>query len=404
LNLSIGEKDGGVVMVQEYLFASDDEREQFSKYSPVNVNKMINDFEDSDCWIAVFTVSGNTESGAIILSEINEFICKNFHCVTLTNESSSYFNRALFPHINEFERKLRKLLYIASEKSGKKDGAENISELEIMDLGVIFDLVFTDANFIKQAKTVVNNKSWQFTKNEILNDINAIIENPLGDRILGCNMIPSLRSGFGTLKSYRNDVMHAHNINSENYKKAKLLFKQVIVELDEAIDNFISTKSNSDMELQKDELNASLKNAINTAKTTALISGLDTLREAIQAAEVYKDNGIRNFVQQFSEAAKMALAFPDANQLRLLSEAAKIAVAFPDDNQLRQLSEAAKIAVAVPNADQLRQLIEAAKMAVAFPDADQLMKYSEMEKATMAVPARDHLLQMSKSINEKSGE
>ena len=59
-----------------------------------------------------------------ILDPLNRQVCEKYKPTVLTNECSAYFNKALYPIVNEFERKLRKLLYLASslqsdEKSQK---------------------------------------------------------------------------------------------------------------------------------------------------------------------------------------------------------------------------------------------------------------------------------------------
>lgn len=68
------------------------------------------------------------------------------------NESAAYFNKSLYPYFNEFERKLRKLLYLKSALQHDATASQNIKELESKDLGTIFELLFTDTQFIKDVK------------------------------------------------------------------------------------------------------------------------------------------------------------------------------------------------------------------------------------------------------------
>ena len=87
--------------------------------------------------------------------EIVPCIVENFAPTVLINESLAYFNRKLFPYINEFERKLRKFLYLKSAIYTGEKRIENIRDLESKDLGEIFVLLFTDAEFVKASKTKV---------------------------------------------------------------------------------------------------------------------------------------------------------------------------------------------------------------------------------------------------------
>lgn len=60
--------------------------------------------------------------------------------------------------------------------------------------------------------------------------IKKLDENTLWDTLLGCDCAETLRKQFGELRAYRNDVMHAHNINLTQYRSAKRLFQKVNVE------------------------------------------------------------------------------------------------------------------------------------------------------------------------------
>ena len=101
-------------MIQEYLFMDATHRGAVEEYSPDKVNVDFFDIENSTCWIAQYTMGGENEDSAKALSLINDYIVEHFNPTILTNESSAYYNKKLFPDINEFERKLRKLLYLKS--------------------------------------------------------------------------------------------------------------------------------------------------------------------------------------------------------------------------------------------------------------------------------------------------
>ena len=101
-------------MLQEYLFTSDQHKADIETVEFVEkVKKSLRRMENSACWILVLEVKGESEDAAKLLDPINTQICEKYAPTVLTNECSCYFNKSLFPIINEFERKLRKLLYLA---------------------------------------------------------------------------------------------------------------------------------------------------------------------------------------------------------------------------------------------------------------------------------------------------
>ena len=139
-------------LIQEYLFMGKETRDAVEKYKPENVDIEIFDINNTDCWCATYSVRGENETGAKTLSKINEHIISNFHPTILANGCSAYYNKKLFPYINEFERKLRKLLYLKSALSKNPKDGETIKDLESKDLGEIFTLLFTDVNFVQVTK------------------------------------------------------------------------------------------------------------------------------------------------------------------------------------------------------------------------------------------------------------
>lgn len=248
-------------MIQEYLFASDKHRRAVEQYAPESCEKDIYDIDNSDCWIVTYSKEGTNESSAKVLSSVHSYIVNNFHPTVLSNECSAYYNKALYPHFNEFERKLRKLLYLKSALSRDTKGSALIKNLESKDFGEIFTLLFSDAQFVQGTKTLVNNKSWQFTKDEILAAIEAISENNVWDNLIGKDAVPLLRSDFAKVKSFRNDIMHAHSMETAKYNEAAKLIKEINKQLDVEIGNIIGTKETFQGDSAQD-FNAALGDAI----------------------------------------------------------------------------------------------------------------------------------------------
>lgn len=270
-------------MIQEYLFMSDQYKADLENLSiSPKVTKEITTIENSKCWTLLISVPGESMEAAKILDPLNRKVCENYRPTVLANECSAYFNKALYPIVNEFERKLRKLLYLASSLHGDENSQKVIVGLEEQELGNIFETLFSDAAFVKKAKETINKTlSWQFTRAELLDAINKLDENRLWTLLLGDDCVETLCSSFSEIRNYRNDVMHAHNIDYEQFNKAHKLFKKVNTELDSAIGKLIGAKE-TNTEVTSTDFNNTLSSAL-----AALHSPIDT-SSLLAASEALK--------------------------------------------------------------------------------------------------------------------
>lgn len=222
-------------MKLEYLFINSEEHEAIEEYKLENVTPEIINIDNTDCFIIQYNKDGDNENSAKILSKIDKMIKESFSPIVLINESSQYYNKKLFPYINEFERKLRCFLYLKSAISGDQESKEVIQDLESKDFGTIFEILFTDQGFQTKVRKEINNKSRAYTKDEILNIINELDENTVWGKLIEGNTLNELKNNFLKIKDFRNDVMHAHNINTTKFLKAKRLFTKINQELENEI-------------------------------------------------------------------------------------------------------------------------------------------------------------------------
>ncbi len=139
------------IMINEYLFLSDESRIAIEGYKPNGVTVEISNIDNTQLWIAAFSVDGKNEDSAKKLSDIHMAL-KKYSPLVLSCESSEYYNRKLFPLVNELERKLRKLLYLAVSISDNAEAKKSIQRLEEKDFGEIFDLLF----ILKCLKSTLN--------------------------------------------------------------------------------------------------------------------------------------------------------------------------------------------------------------------------------------------------------
>ena len=152
-------------MLLEYLFFDAGKRPQIETFN----NDIINhwnttkkddllpnityiDFDTSDYWIVRYEKSGNYENLAKQFSEINNRICEEFSPTILTDESSEYFNKSLYPLVNKFERYLRKLRYLKVSLCNEEKLKGIIRDIEKKDFGEIYNILFIDNDFRSAAR------------------------------------------------------------------------------------------------------------------------------------------------------------------------------------------------------------------------------------------------------------
>ena len=97
----------------------------------------------------------------------------------------------------------------------------------------------------------------------------------------------TLREHFGELRRYRNDVMHAHNINYTQYRAAKQMFMKTNKELDIAIDNLIGIRADNRSTVSID-FNSVLGEALSTPTIKIDMSGVLPLYDMALKAEELK--------------------------------------------------------------------------------------------------------------------
>ncbi len=228
----------------KYLAVDKDGEETLNKYSAEHVEKIISRINDTECAVVTFEVTGNTEKSAKILSEVYEHFRENTDITIVENESASYFNKRLYPLVNEFERKLRTFLYLVSGIRKSDSEVSVISTLEVKDFGEIFTILFVDKEFMNQIKSQIHKTQLEyFSKENIRKLIDGIKEDTIWDRLFEENVVPTLRKQFEDIRLYRNSVMHAHDFGWKRYSKIASLYNKVNKELDEEIDKIYANTS-----------------------------------------------------------------------------------------------------------------------------------------------------------------
>lgn len=117
-------------MIQEYLFTNDEHRKAVEQYIKDISEGEIRDIENTECWIVTFFKEGQSGKAAKALSIVNDYVVSNFRPIVLSDGCSAYYNKDLYQPYNEFERKLRKLLYLKSALSQDAKDSDLIKDLE----------------------------------------------------------------------------------------------------------------------------------------------------------------------------------------------------------------------------------------------------------------------------------
>lgn len=226
-------------MILEYLISDEQKADAcvaiIDQTKAASNKKQLND----SYYIVTASLKSDSDTSAIVLSKLHENVMSTIDCTVLTDESSAHYDRVLYPLINEFERKLRKLLYSASVLND--EGDNQISDLESKDFGELFALLFRDEDYWKKVKVFVNDQKngtdgWKGFAGELNRFLESVTEKPLWDKLLP-GRAPLLRENFSDVQKYRNDVMHAHYIKRKDYLQIKRLFDNINSEIDEAIES-----------------------------------------------------------------------------------------------------------------------------------------------------------------------
>ena len=269
-------------MKQEYLIKAEETKAKIEAYKyPDEITLKIDKYGETEYWVVVIASVKENLTIAKKLSEIDQFI-QEMDPILLTSDCSEFYNEKLYPIFNRFERKLRKLLRLASAFSPANSLEETITKLEKMDFGQLFDALFIDDHFNDEAKKCLKGFDHKFSKEELLERLSNLQEISGWDELLGREEFPELRKSYTKIRDYRNDTMHAHNINYKTYMETKSLLEEVIKEIDDKSRQFI--KSPESFESINESFNQVLMKLIQQSyinvQTEGLMNALGRLSDA----------------------------------------------------------------------------------------------------------------------------
>lgn len=170
-----------------------------------------------------FSKSGDNESTAKKLDEIKSIIFKSLdpnNLFVITDGVSSYFCQRLYPQMANFERGLRKVLCLASIKSKDEKAISLCKQIEQQEFAQIYQLLFSDTNYVTEARRIVNSKSPELSKYDMLKQLSSISESSLWDKLFD-KQYSYIPENFLAIKDGRNKIMHSRNISYAEYSTTK---------------------------------------------------------------------------------------------------------------------------------------------------------------------------------------
>ena len=210
----------------------------------------------------------------------------------ITIDSSAYFNRVLYPLINEFERLLRKILYLRVEITGTD--FDVINELESKDFGEIFSILFVDEGYSLDFYSSIKTNFKKMTKRDFIKLLNDKVEETIWNKMFGHLDFNLIEEHSHEIRKIRNSVMHAHNITYEQYDK----YRKLIEAMNGKISFYIEIIRGMDVAPRQDNLITSLIERI-----TSVSNNLH--EENNFANQIFRENNIQAFYKLSETFSKL---------------------------------------------------------------------------------------------------
>jgi len=223
-------------MENSYLFLNKTHQRQVKRIKlPSGITRTVLTYLENTQFIVKFYIDGENEHNANKLSKIHDIVIA-YSPRVIACDSSAYYNQKLYHLANHFERKLRQLLYLATSDITDEGALKKVTDLELQTLGVLFDNLFTDTEFINKVKSRINCQGEfkgmsRYSKAQIQEQIELIEENSFWKLLFGEGHQSVVERSYYDIWESRNSIMHAHNIGKEAFRKSKELLEEAINEL-----------------------------------------------------------------------------------------------------------------------------------------------------------------------------
>jgi GTP1/Obg family GTP-binding protein len=351
-----------------------------------------------------------------VITEVNNRLLKSegrkdFYIVTTWDEVSKYLCNKAFPILSEFERKVRKLVYLillklfgpewfdktvtdSLEKKLKEAARGNrikliesaLSEMTMAQLEVFLFAPYSICSFDDIDKRYTEEEIKNMDKDKLIEIITPCLKKSLWDRYF--KEIDISLDVLVSLREYRNLIAHNKEFHYSKYKAFQRVAKGIIRKIDSAIQDILES------ELINNQIGNGISALINMAVTFNMVKFAfadlsPTLEKIREMEEAYKASvkwsPVLEKIREIQEAAKASVKLsPASEKIREMEEAYKASVKWsPVLEKIREIQEAAKASVKLsPASEKIREMEEAYKASVKWSPA--LEKIREIQEAAKA--------------------
>lgn len=222
----------------EYIFEGNNIRVTFEKM-PYAENIICTKKQIPGGYLYSYETNDESEKSLMSLSYLVELVKDNLdkkNYLLLHDGLSAYFNRQLYPKINQFERLLRGVYRLIVLKDPKQKVDETAKNLETVNFESLHILFFCDKN---NSKVINKFCEKSFTLYELKEEINKLEDKSWWKQAFQTKhtFIPK---NFQKIRKCRNAVMHAHNFLYNEFLDYNKLMdkanKELIAIIDEILD------------------------------------------------------------------------------------------------------------------------------------------------------------------------
>ena len=200
------------------------------------IRSSISRIRNTDAWLLRYELEEDREEARIAaLAGVHQHTVREYNPVVLSNESADFYTQTLYPEFCAYERNLRKLLYMKGTLCSDREVTGRLKHLERKNLNQLFQLMFTDERFVKEVKRVGRMEGWRITKGEVMGDLFLCEEKTVWNELMGEDVQQAFQKKFLFLKSMRNKVMHAQDMDAEEFNKARAMLREVNQKLEREI-------------------------------------------------------------------------------------------------------------------------------------------------------------------------
>ncbi len=285
---------------------------------------------NGEYFFKIYTLGKENLRTAKVLNNINNEIKrsiqhKDYYIIQTYDESSKYLCDKIYPKFNEFERKIRRLIYLILIKSfGKLWAQETISAelkdkinnkvhstdaiieqaLQEMDIKDLENFLFEPRYWFNLENVINNDLSLEnvkgLEKDEILKRLEKIQKYKLWDKCFSEIKITDLEEKLENIRKLRNKVAHFKEITLDAYADGQKLLKSIIKEIDVAIEK--ASLTNYDLSMSKDilesfvDMTKRIMESINTTlkplSSSLVFEAFTSVLEQIELSKPKIPNGI----------------------------------------------------------------------------------------------------------------